>query len=43
MREGGEAMRYFCIVGTVIHWLLLQFLLDLAAYLAGRDRTVFLL
>ena len=27
VREGGEATRYFCIVGTVIHWLLLFLLI----------------
>ena len=27
MREGGETKRYFCIVGTVIRWLLLLLLI----------------
>ena len=33
VREGGEAKHYFYIVKTIIRW----FLLDLAAYLDGRD------
>ena len=35
MREGSEATRYFCIVGTVIRWLLLL-LLILVLNLTGR-------
>ena len=35
MREGGEATRYFRIVGTVIRWLLLL-LLILVLNLTGR-------
>ena len=37
VREGGEATRCFCIVGTVICWLLLL-LLTLTAHQAGSHR-----
>ena len=35
VREGGEATRYFCIVGTVIRWLLLLLLILILIWLAA--------
>ena len=44
VREGGDATRYFCIVGTVIRWLLLLLLILILIWLAaisGRSDDCF--
>ena len=39
LRQGGEAMRYFCIVRTVIRWLLLLLLILTFIWLAAVSPT----
>ena len=39
VREGGEATRYFCIIGTVIRWLLLLLLIWILTWLAAIGRA----